>query len=170
MKIRDILAKGKPAVSFEVFPPKADAPFEPIQNAVVRLALQNPSFMSVTYGAAGNAQVNTVAIASFVQSVGVSALAHLTCVAASRDKIAGEIASLRAAGIENVLCLRGDLPKDGAACPPAISRTPSISCGCSSPRAAASAAPATPSATPTARTWRTNSPSSRRRSTPASTS
>ena len=118
MRIKDILNKGQPAVSFEVFPPKADAPFEPIQNAVMRLALQNPSFMSVTYGAAGNAQVNTVAIASFVQSVGVSALAHLTCVSASRDKLAGEIAALHAAGIENVLCLRGDLPRDGAELPP----------------------------------------------------
>ncbi len=118
MKIRDILARGRPAVSFEVFPPKADAPFGPIQDAVGRLALQNPSFMSVTYGAAGNAQVNTVAIASLVQGLGVSALAHLTCVAASRDKIAGEIAALHAAGIENVLCLRGDLPKEGAGLPP----------------------------------------------------
>ena len=115
MKIKEILERGRPAVSFEVFPPKADAPFEPIQRAVARLALQRPSFMSVTYGAAGNAQVNTVAIASFVQSLGVSALAHLTCVAASRDRIADEVAALHAAGVENVLCLRGDAPKEGAA-------------------------------------------------------
>ena len=118
MKIRDILASGKPSVSFEVFPPKADASFEPIRAAVARLAEQRPSFMSVTYGASGNAQANTAEVAAFVQSLGVPALAHLTCVAASRDKIAEETSALRAAGIENILCLRGDLPRDLAEPPP----------------------------------------------------
>lgn len=117
MKICDILAEGRPSVSFEIFPPRKDAPFAPVKEAVERLARQKPSFMSVTYGASGNAQANTVAIASFVQDCGVPALAHLTCVAASRDGIAEEIAALRNAGISNILCLRGDLPKD-AAVPP----------------------------------------------------
>ncbi len=118
MKIRDILAKGRPSVSFEVFPPKKDAPFAPVKEAVERLALQKPSFMSVTYGASGNAQANTVEVASHVQACGVPALAHLTCVSASRDTIADEIKALRSANIENVLCLRGDLPKDAATPPP----------------------------------------------------
>jgi len=112
VKIKDILASGRPQVSFEVFPPRKDAPFEPVREAVARLAKQHPSFMSVTYGASGNAQANTAAIASFVQECGVPALAHLTCLAASRAAIAEEIKSLRQAGIENILCLRGDLPKD----------------------------------------------------------
>ena len=115
MKIKDILAKGRPSVSFEVFPPKKDAPFAPVKEAVERLAHQRPSFMSVTYGASGNAQANTAAIASFVQSCGVTALAHLTCLSATCDSIAGEVATLKAAGVENVLCLRGDMPKDSAA-------------------------------------------------------
>ena len=110
--IRDILDKGRPSVSFEVFPPRADAPFGPVRDAVSRLALQKPSFMSVTYGASGNAQANTAAIAGFVQQCGVTALAHLTCVSATREGIEREVASLRAAGVKNVLCLRGDLPKD----------------------------------------------------------
>jgi len=118
MKIRDILAQGKPSVSFEIFPPKKDAPFKPVRETVARLACQRPSFMSVTYGASGNAQANTVEVAAFVQSCGVPALAHLTCLAASRDSMADEVKSLRAAGIENVLCLRGDLPKDAAEPPP----------------------------------------------------
>ena len=105
MKIKDILAEGRPSVSFEIFPPR-------------RLALEKPSFMSVTYGASGNAQANTVAIASFVQDCGVPALAHLTCLSATRDSLAEEVASLRKAGIENVLCLRGDLPKDASEPPP----------------------------------------------------
>ena len=111
MKIKDILAIGRPSVSFEIFPPKKDTPFEPVKEAVVRLAQQHPSFMSVTYGASGNAQANTVAIAAFVQACGVPALAHLTCLTATRASIANEISALRNAGIENVLCLRGDLPK-----------------------------------------------------------
>ena len=115
MKIKDILARGRPSVSFEVFPPRADAPFAPVKNAVERLALQKPSFMSVTYGASGNAQANTVEIASVVQQCGVPALAHLTCLTATRDTIADEIKALRRAGIENVLCLRGDMPRDADA-------------------------------------------------------
>ena len=118
MKIRDILAEGRPSVSFEIFPPRKDAPFAPVKEAVERLAHEKPSFMSVTYGASGNAQANTVAIASFVQDCGVPALAHLTCLSATRESIAEEVASLRKAGIENVLCLRGDLPKDAAEPPP----------------------------------------------------
>ena len=101
-----------------MFPPRKDAPFEPVKEAVARLALQKPSFMSVTYGASGNAQANTSAIASFVQECGVPALAHLTCLTASREHIAEEIKMLRRANIENVLCLRGDLPKDMSEPPP----------------------------------------------------
>ena len=118
MKIKDILAEGRPSVSFEIFPPRKDAPFAPVKETVERLALEKPSFMSVTYGASGNAQANTVAIASFVQDCGVPALAHLTCLSATRDSLAEEVASLRKAGIENVLCLRGDLPKDASEPPP----------------------------------------------------
>ena len=112
MKISDILAGGRPSVSFEVFPPKADAPFDPIRRAVSRLAMQKPSFMSVTYGASGNASANTAEVASYVQSLGVCALAHLTCLSATPEWIEGEAKALKAAGIENVLCLRGDMPKD----------------------------------------------------------
>lgn len=118
VKIKDILAMEKPSVSFEVFPPKKDAPFKPVRDAVARLALQKPSFMSVTYGASGNAQANTVEIASFVQKCGVPAIAHLTCLSSSRDRIAKELKTLRAVGVENILCLRGDLPKDAAEPPP----------------------------------------------------
>ena len=118
MKLRNILKEDKPRLSFEVFPPKKDAPFAPVKDTVARLAQQRPTFMSVTYGASGNAQANTVEIASFVQACGVPALAHLTCVAASRDRIADEVKTLRTAGIENILCLRGDMPKDATEPPP----------------------------------------------------
>ena len=118
MKIKDILAEGRPTVSFEIFPPRKDAPFAPVKEAVERLARQRPSFMSVTYGAAGGAKANTVDIASFVQTCGVPALAHLTCLTATRESLSNEIASLGKAGIENILCLRGDAPKDSSVPPP----------------------------------------------------
>ena len=98
MKIRDILAEGRPSVSFEVFPPRKDAPFTPVKEAVERLAGERPSFISVTYGASGNAQANTAEVATFVQKCGVPALAHLTCLTATRESIARETEALRAAG------------------------------------------------------------------------
>lgn len=112
MKISDILARGRPAVSFEVFPPKKDAPLEPVKEAVSRLAVEKPAFMSVTYGAAGgDSSANTSALASYVQDAcGVTALAHLTCVMATRAGIACEAKKLKLAGIENILALRGDVP------------------------------------------------------------
>jgi len=118
MKISDILAKGGPSVSFEVFPPRKDAPFGPVKDAVASLAEMKPSFISVTYGASGNAQANTAEIASFVQDCGTTALAHLTCLTSSRDHIADEITDLRSRGIENILCLRGDLPPQDPSAPP----------------------------------------------------
>lgn len=110
MKISEILKKPSPSVSFEIFPPRQNAAFEPVVDVVKRLSLQKPSFMSVTYGAAGSANANTIEIAKVVQDCGVTALAHLTCIASSREKIGAELAALKSAGVENVLALRGDRP------------------------------------------------------------
>ncbi|MGN0852643.1 MAG: methylenetetrahydrofolate reductase [Kiritimatiellia bacterium] len=117
MKISELLKRKRPQISFEVFPPKKDAPFAPVKDAVSRLAAQHPSFMSVTYGASGNAQANTAEIAAHVQTCGVPALAHLTCLTATRERIQREVWTLRNAGVENILCLRGDLPQDQTATP-----------------------------------------------------
>lgn len=112
MKIKDIVRSGKPSVSFEVFPPKRDAPLDPVKDAVRALAAERPAFISVTYGAAGGtSSANTSAIAAYVErDCGVTALAHLTCVTATRAGIRAEAAALAAAGVENVLALRGDVP------------------------------------------------------------
>lgn len=110
MKISEILKKSTPSVSFEIFPPRENAALELVVDVVRRLSLQKPSFMSVTYGAAGSANVNTLAIAKIVQECGVSALAHLTCIASTREKIGAELAALKAGGVENILALRGDKP------------------------------------------------------------
>ena len=123
MKIRDIIRSGRPSVSFEIFPPKRQDPslfgdaeaelaMERTKDVVRRIAAERPAFISVTYGAAGGTTgANTAAIAQFVQDdCHVPALAHLTCITSSRDRIADEISSFRAKGIENILCLRGDWP------------------------------------------------------------
>ena len=118
MKISEILAKREPSISFEVFPPKKDRPLEGTKEIVSEIAAEGPSFMSVTYGAAGGSTgANTLAIAEHLQkSCGVPVLAHLTCIGATSGSIAGEVESFRSGGIENVLCLRGDFPP-GAALP-----------------------------------------------------
>lgn len=114
MKIAEILSKNEYSVSFEVFPPKRDALMDPVLQAVGELADEKPSFISVTYGAGGGANTNTIALAEHVQKTcGVPALAHLTCLTSSKEKIVTEINALRRAGIENILCLRGDAPNDG---------------------------------------------------------
>jgi methylenetetrahydrofolate reductase (NADPH) len=67
MKISEILSKDGRSVSFEVFPPKRDAPTEPVLEAVKKISEEKPSFISVTYGAGGGANTNTIALAAHVQ-------------------------------------------------------------------------------------------------------
>ena len=112
MKIIDALESKKNTLSFEVFPPKAGGDVEPIRQAVGEIAKLKPDFMSVTYGAGGGNSKNTLEIAKEVQDSGVTALAHLTCVGATKEAIKERLDSFKAAGIENVLALRGDRPKD----------------------------------------------------------
>lgn len=117
MKIIDILKQDRVTLSLEAFPPKTDSAFDTVINAVDRMSGLHPDFMSVTYGAGGGTSRNTVKIASHVQNdLNVTALAHLTCVSSTREEVAHQLDAMRANGIENVLALRGDIPK-GAAFP-----------------------------------------------------
>ena len=124
MKICELISTAKPTVSFEIFPPKRQEPslfgdaaaeeaMARTKEVVRKIAAERPSFISVTYGAAGGTTgANTAKIAQFVQDeCHVPALAHLTCLTSSRELIADEIRSFREKGIENILCLRGDYPK-----------------------------------------------------------
>ena len=114
MKIKDILAKGQPTLSFEVFPPKEESNFASVEKAALEIAKLNPSFMSVTYGAGGGTSQYSVQIASDIQSTcQVPTLSHLTCVSSTREKVHSVLREIQAHGIENVLALRGDIPKDG---------------------------------------------------------
>lgn len=113
MKLNQILGKDKITLSFEVFPPKTDANYDSVEKAAFSVAQLDPSYMSVTYGAGGSTRSNTVKIAGGIQSrYGVTAIAHLTCVGAAIPDIRNALDEMKAAGIENVLALRGDKPKD----------------------------------------------------------
>ncbi len=114
MKIKEILGKGCPTLSFEVFPPKTEDKFEGVEQAALAIAKLRPAFMSVTYGAGGGTSRYTVQIASDIQeSCGVVSLAHLTCVSSTREKVHQVLGELKEKKIENVLALRGDIPADG---------------------------------------------------------
>lgn len=113
MKIRDILAQGKPTLSFEVFPPKAEDKYDSVEEAAIRIARLKPAFMSVTHGAGGGTSKYTVDIASSIKNQGVNALAHLTCVSSTKEEVRRVLGELKTRGIENVLALRGDIPEGG---------------------------------------------------------
>ncbi|MBR5144245.1 MAG: methylenetetrahydrofolate reductase [Clostridia bacterium] len=113
MKISEILKNDKLTISFEVFPPKTESAFDSIKAATEEIASLKPAFMSVTYGAGGGTSRYTVEIAKNIeQSYGVPTLAHLTCVSSTKETVRERILDMKAAGISNVMALRGDIPAD----------------------------------------------------------
>ena len=110
MKLSQLFSQNKLSLSFEVFPPKTDSAFDTVKFATEEIAKLRPSFMSVTYGAGGGTSQYTLDIAKNIKdSYGVPTLAHLTCVSSTKETVKERIAQMQAAGIENVMALRGDL-------------------------------------------------------------
>jgi methylenetetrahydrofolate reductase (NADPH) len=98
-------------VSFEFFPPKSDEAEVSLWDAIERLAPLHPSFVSVTYGAGGTTRERTQStVARLVRETELKPAAHLTCVGASRDEIAGVIRGYAEAGVRHIVALRGDPP------------------------------------------------------------
>ena len=112
MKISKILAENRVTVSCELFPPKMFSRLPEAKQVVAETAALDPSFISCTYGATGGISEFTVEMTREIQSHGVTALAHLTCVSSTHEKINSVINDIKAAGVENILALRGDIPKD----------------------------------------------------------
>ncbi len=110
MKISEIIKSKNPVLSFEVFPPKNSESYESIKGAALEIAELKPDFMSVTYGAGGSTSTYTLDVAQSILASGVTPIAHLTCVSASKEKIRNYLAEIKEKGIENILALRGDLP------------------------------------------------------------
>ena len=112
MKISELLRDGKKHLSFEVFPPKTDSAYDSVKTATEEIAKLNPAFMSVTYGAGGGTSRYTLEIAEHIKNnYNVPSIAHLTCVSSTRETVAQRIEDICAAGIENIMALRGDIPK-----------------------------------------------------------
>lgn len=111
MQIASLFNKEKTVLSFEVFPPKKTSSVDTIYATLDDLQDLNPDFISVTYGAGGNAgDTTTCDIASSIkQKYGIEPLAHLTCVNYTRSEIERILNQLEERGIENILALRGDI-------------------------------------------------------------
>lgn len=113
MLIRDIYKHKFPVISFEIFPPKKEYPVSSIYKTIEELKDLNPDFISVTYGAGGGTKDRTIEIASLVKNkYGIEALAHLTCVSATKEDVNFIIDRLNKNNVFNILALRGDIPED----------------------------------------------------------
>ena len=113
MKIIDLLNREQLSLSFEVFPPKTETAFESVKEATEEIAKLKPAFMSVTYGAGGGTSKYTLDIAKNIKELyGVPTLAHLTCVSSTKETVREKIEQIKAAGITNVMALRGDIPAE----------------------------------------------------------
>ena len=112
MRISELFGRGRPVFSFEFFPPKTDEAAQGMLATVRDLAeMLAPDFVSVTYGAGGSTRGRTVELVSRMQSeLGLTTMAHLTCVGHTRAELGAILERLQSRGIKNVLALRGDPP------------------------------------------------------------
>ena len=116
MRISERLRSRAPFFSFEFFPPKTDAGVGSLMAALATLRALDPAYVSVTYGAGGSTRERTIDIAKRIKhDVGLEVLAHVTCAGSTADELRALMRELEAAGIENVLALRGDPPKGDVA-------------------------------------------------------
>jgi methylenetetrahydrofolate reductase (NADPH) len=113
MRIEDVIAgSDEPVFSFEFFPPKTPEGEITLRETLATLGDLNPSFVSVTYGAGGTTRARTVEITKWIkQDLGIEAMAHLSCVGESVERLREILDEIGEAGIENVLALRGDPPR-----------------------------------------------------------
>jgi methylenetetrahydrofolate reductase (NADPH) len=116
MRITDMIRfaaeRGEPVFSFEFFPPKNDAGVQGLFETLHSLRPLGPSYVSVTWGAGGSSRGRTLEMVTRIKrETEIEAMAHLTCVGASRKELEEQLAVICDAGITNVLALRGDPPR-----------------------------------------------------------
>ena len=113
MRIDEIIAStAEPTFSFEFFPPKTEDGERNLRKTLEDLRAFDPDFVSVTYGAGGSTRDKTVELTKWIkQELGIEAMAHLSCVGTTREELLAILDGIRAAGIDNVLALRGDPPR-----------------------------------------------------------
>ena len=113
MKISEMYQRQHPVISFEFFPPKTDAGMTSLLRTLDHLKTLSPSFVSVTYGAGGSTRDKTVDLARRIKrDTGIETMSHLSCVGATKAEIEAVLQELQGAGIDNVLALGGDPPRD----------------------------------------------------------
>jgi methylenetetrahydrofolate reductase (NADPH) len=114
MRIAEALATQRPFFSFEFFPPKDEVGSRRLFETIEALVPLRPAFVSITYGAGGSTRTRTVELAKQIQNeIGLTVMAHATCMGATRAELRDLFDELARAGVQNVLALRGDPPKDG---------------------------------------------------------
>lgn len=111
VRIDQIFRSGEPAFSFEFFPPKTPQGEEALLRTIDELRPLAPAFVSVTYGAMGSNRGQVVELVTRIKQLGLNPMAHLSCTGHTRPEIAAILDQLAAAGIDNVLPLRGDPPR-----------------------------------------------------------
>nr|MCR5046389.1 methylenetetrahydrofolate reductase [Treponema sp.] len=112
MQIKDFFKSKKLTLSFEVFPPKQESNLEVLPQKIKALASLKPDFISVTCGAGGSTKGQTLEVSRMVSQNGSTSLTHLTCVNSTKETIEQTMKEMKAAGIQNVLALRGDIPQN----------------------------------------------------------
>jgi methylenetetrahydrofolate reductase (NADPH) len=112
MKVTESFKKAAPALSFEFFPPKTPEQEQHLFEVIGKLKAFRPDFVSVTYGAMGTTREKTFFwVKEIKERFGIEPVAHLTCVAATKNDIARQVEELDRIGVRNVLALRGDPPE-----------------------------------------------------------
>jgi len=113
MHIQDIFQAHRTTFSFEFFPPKTEAAWSELFVTIARLQALQPSFVSVTYGAGGSTRQHTHDLVVRIhKETKLTAVSHLTCVCHNRDELAGILDRYAASGIENIMALSGDPPRN----------------------------------------------------------
>lgn len=113
MKIKDIINQRGKSLSFEFFPPKTEKAEKRLFDTIKRLEIFSPSFVSVTYGAGGSTSKTTRNIIKrIVRETNLTPMPHLTCIGQSQKELRGILRDYQQLGIENILALRGDPPKE----------------------------------------------------------
>jgi len=111
MRISELYGRGRPVYSFEFFPPRTDEGFAALYQTVAELKRLDPDFVSVTWGAGGSTRRKTVEIVIRIQQdIGVTTMAHLSCIGSTPEQLGETLDRLATDGIENVLALGGDRP------------------------------------------------------------
>ena len=104
------MTASKPAISFEFFPPKSDDGWTKLQTVHEALSAVNPEFFSVTYGAGGSTQEDTVKTVLSLHDKGISTAPHISCIGSTSDKVLQLLSTYADHGIDRLVALRGDMP------------------------------------------------------------